>query len=112
MTPTNEAGGVFQAGEISDRGPLERGSTPVPEPRARELRELERQRAWSQQATRALNDYRAEEVDDEADEASPRTLAQPLGYDREDAGGDEFEDEEESLGLRPGRVDRTRGCRR
>jgi hypothetical protein len=37
----------------------------VPEPRAREARELERQRSWAQQATRALNDYRAEGVDEE-----------------------------------------------
>jgi R3H domain. len=55
----------FQAGEIADRGPIERGPLPVPEPRAREARELERQRSWAQQATRALNDYRAEGVDEE-----------------------------------------------
>jgi stage III sporulation protein SpoIIIAA len=55
----------FQAGEIADRGPIERGPLPVPEPRAREVRELERQRLWAQKATRALNDYRAEGVDEE-----------------------------------------------
>jgi stage III sporulation protein SpoIIIAA len=86
--PSSDASGAFQAGEIADRGPLERGSAPVPEPRARELRELERQRAWSQQATRALNDYRAEGVDDEA-EGSIRTLGQPLGYDRDELEGEE-----------------------
>jgi stage III sporulation protein SpoIIIAA len=58
-------GSPFQAGEIADRGPIERGPLPVPEPRAREARELERQRSWAQQATRALNDYRAEGVDEE-----------------------------------------------
>ena len=84
--PVAGDGGPFQAGEIADRGPVERGTVPVPEPRARELRELERQRAWSQQATRALNDYRAEGVeDDEPDEAVPASLAtQPLGYDRDE----------------------------
>jgi stage III sporulation protein SpoIIIAA len=74
-----EEGGPFQAGEIADRGPIERGSAPPPEPRARELRELERQRAWSQQATRALNDYRADEVDD--DDEAARAANRPLGYD-------------------------------
>ena len=59
------AGAPFLAGEIADRGPIERGPAPVPEPRARELRELERQRSWARQATRALNDYRADEIEDE-----------------------------------------------
>jgi len=58
----------FRAGEIADRGPVERGAPPVPEPRPRELRELERQRSWRDQATRALNTYRAEEVGDEDEE--------------------------------------------
>jgi stage III sporulation protein SpoIIIAA len=91
-----EEGGPFQAGEIADRGPIERTSAPVPEPRARELRELERQRAWSQQATRALNDYRAEGVEDEEGEEAPRSLDRPLGYDPdedEDGGLTEREDE-------------------
>ena len=59
------AGGPFLAGEIADRGPIERGPLPVPEPRARELRELERQRSWARQATRALNDYRADEIEED-----------------------------------------------
>jgi hypothetical protein len=46
----------FQSGELADRGPIERNGPPVPAPSARELRELERLRSWSQQATRALND--------------------------------------------------------
>ena len=52
----------FIAGEIADRGPLERAAIVAPpEPRAREVRELERQRAWRDQATRALNAFRADE---------------------------------------------------
>jgi stage III sporulation protein SpoIIIAA len=63
------AGTPFYSGEIADRGPIERPATPLPEPRARELRELERQRAWATQATRALNDYRADGVDEASAEA-------------------------------------------
>jgi hypothetical protein len=44
----------FQSGAIADRGPVERGSAPAPEPRARDVRELDRQRAWRESATRAL----------------------------------------------------------
>jgi stage III sporulation protein SpoIIIAA len=46
----------FVAGEIADRGPLERTNGALPaDARAREARELERQRAWRDQATKALN---------------------------------------------------------
>ncbi len=53
-------GGAFQAGEIADRGPVERsenGIAPVQavDVRARDARELDRQRAWRAEATRALN---------------------------------------------------------
>ena len=51
----------FVAGDIADRGPLERGSPPVAEPRARDSRELERQRAWRDQASRALTALKADE---------------------------------------------------
>ncbi|HEY0442740.1 MAG TPA: R3H domain-containing nucleic acid-binding protein, partial [Candidatus Limnocylindrales bacterium] len=51
----------FVAGEIADRGPLERGAVPVVEPRARDSRELQRQRAWRDQASRALTALRADE---------------------------------------------------
>jgi hypothetical protein len=52
----------FVAGEIADRGPLERGAVPTAaETRAREARELERQKAWRDQASRALNAMKAEE---------------------------------------------------
>ena len=108
------SGGPFLAGEIADRGPIERGPAPVPEPRARELRELERQRSWARQATRALNDYRADELDE--DEAGPGSAAGPVAEPelrrvggegsvesspaarRSDAGGDEREDLEDELG--------------
>jgi len=53
----------FVAGEIADRGPLERLATVVatPEVRAREARELDRHREWRDQASRALEAFRAEE---------------------------------------------------
>ena len=78
---TGEAGGAFRVDELADRGPIERGAAPVPEPRARELRELERQRAWAQSATRALNAYRADEVEeeDEAEEPAPDGSGVPVG---------------------------------
>jgi hypothetical protein len=58
-----DGAGVFRAGDIADRGPLERG-TPAPEPRARDSREFERQTEWRASATRAMSELRAE-----ADEA-------------------------------------------
>ena len=53
----------FVAGEIADRGPLERGTVPVPapEPPARVARELDRQREWRTAAARAIDTMRAEE---------------------------------------------------
>lgn len=51
----------FVAGEIADRGPLERGSVPVPEPRAREARELSRQKEWRDSAARAIDALRVDE---------------------------------------------------
>jgi stage III sporulation protein SpoIIIAA len=95
----------FKVGELADRGPIERGpverGTPAPpEPRARELRELERQRSWAQQATRALNDYRADEVGEEppAEVETGRTGAvrQPFEPDGHDTGEEreDLQDEE------------------
>jgi stage III sporulation protein SpoIIIAA len=80
----------FRAGDVADRGPIERGPAPVPEPRARELRELERQRSWAQQATRALNDYRADEVgeEDEPEEAPSRLGASMVMPATRRSGGD------------------------
>src|SRR3954464_1352958 len=66
----------FQAGEIADRGPLERG-TPAPEPRARDMREFERQREWRDSAARAINTLRAEQAfaDDEEDGTDEQRVA-------------------------------------
>jgi stage III sporulation protein SpoIIIAA len=57
-------GGSFVAGEIADRGPLERAeaaATAAAEVRARDARELQRQEAWRAEATRALNALHEEE---------------------------------------------------
>jgi hypothetical protein len=52
----------FVAGDIADRGPLERGAAATTlDTRAREARELERQKAWRDQASRAMQSYKAEE---------------------------------------------------
>lgn len=52
----------FIAGEIADRGPLERGVTMTAvDTRAREARELERQKAWRDQAARALLTLKVDE---------------------------------------------------
>jgi hypothetical protein len=51
----------FVAGEIADRGPLERGAGTALDTPAREQRELERQKAWRDQATRALTALKADE---------------------------------------------------
>jgi stage III sporulation protein SpoIIIAA len=51
----------FVSGEIADRGPLERGAPPAPEPRARDAREWERQQAWRDQAARAIDLLKVEE---------------------------------------------------
>jgi stage III sporulation protein SpoIIIAA len=53
----------FLAGELADRGPLERSGTAVAaaEVRAREARELDRHREWRDQASRALEAFKAEE---------------------------------------------------
>jgi hypothetical protein len=49
------------SGEIADRGPLERGAAPIPATRAGDARELDRQKAWRDQAARAMTALRAEE---------------------------------------------------
>jgi stage III sporulation protein SpoIIIAA len=85
----------FVAGEIADRGPLERGAppgAPVVEPRARDARELERQRAWRDQASRALTALKAEEgtgpVNAEDLEADDEALADRAIADAEEADGE------------------------
>jgi hypothetical protein len=73
---------AFQTAEVADRGPLERG-TPAPEPRARDIREFQRQKEWRDSATRAINELRfaAADADDDAaeDADSPRAGLQLLG---------------------------------
>ncbi|HVM30097.1 MAG TPA: R3H domain-containing nucleic acid-binding protein [Candidatus Limnocylindrales bacterium] len=79
----------FQSGEIADRGPVERGSAPAPEPRARDARELDRQRAWRDSATRALAAAGAEpDEDDEPIDPAEWLDAEPatLENDEELAG--------------------------
>ena len=111
----NAAGEPFRPGDIADRGPIERGPAPFPEPRARELRELERQRAWARQATRALNDYRADAVEDDEEPAGRPGAVQPLRalpehhsetdeVEREDL-DDELDEDEEAAGDAPGPED-------
>jgi hypothetical protein len=93
----------FVAGEIADRGPVERGTAPVPEPRAREARELSRQREWRESATKAIDTLKAEEgtgpvnigalaaeleADDEA--LMDRAIAADAAPDDEEDGGTAF----------------------
>ncbi len=89
----------FQAGDIADRGPLERGTPPPPEPRARDAREFDRQRAWRESAVRAVEELRTgagsaeaeADADDDALEAELRAEA---------AGEQAWPPEDEAL-LRP-----------
>ena len=76
----------FIAGDIADRGPLERGAgaaASAVDTRAREARELERQKAWRDQAARALQTLKADEgtapinADDLEDDDEAE--GQPLG---------------------------------
>jgi hypothetical protein len=87
--PTAEA--PFVAGDIADRGPLERGGAPTAaETRAREARELERQKAWREQASRALNALKAEDGTGpvNADELEDDDLDRlPLGAEEGPDGG-------------------------
>ncbi|HXI45810.1 MAG TPA: R3H domain-containing nucleic acid-binding protein, partial [Candidatus Acidoferrales bacterium] len=82
----------FVAGEIADRGPLERGSVPVPEPRAREVRELSRHREWRDSAVKAIGALRADEgtapVNAEALDEPDAALMEQLreAVDGDDAG--------------------------
>ena len=81
----------FVAGDIADRGPLERGAPlTAAETRAREARELQRQKAWSEQASRALSAMKAEDgtgpvnADDLEDDDLDRL---PLGAEEGPDGG-------------------------
>ncbi len=81
----------FVAGGLADRGPLERGATSTAvETRAREARELERQKAWHDQASRALNAMKAEDGTGpvNADELEDDDLDRlPLGAEEGPDGG-------------------------
>jgi stage III sporulation protein SpoIIIAA len=67
----------FVAGELADRGPLERAEdeASLPDLRAREARELDRQRAWAQQAEKAINALREDEG------TRPVNVPEPTGED-------------------------------
>ncbi|HEV2005705.1 MAG TPA: R3H domain-containing nucleic acid-binding protein [Candidatus Limnocylindrales bacterium] len=80
----------FVAGEIADRGPLERGTVgaPVPEPRAREARELSRQREWRESAVKAIGAIKADEgmapVNAPPLDAASGANGAPLPFDPDD----------------------------
>jgi hypothetical protein len=80
----------FVSGEIADRGPLERGAPVVPDTRAREARELDRQKAWRDQASRALTALKADEgtapvnADDLEDDDDDALL--PIGIEEGERG--------------------------
>ena len=59
----------FQASGVADRGPLERGTPPPPEPRARDAREFERQAEWRASAARAIATMHSDLEDETSDEA-------------------------------------------
>jgi stage III sporulation protein SpoIIIAA len=108
-------GNAFVSGEIADRGPLERAEAGVrpasvssaaaaAEVRARDARELERQRAWRTEAARALNTLREDEgtrpvnaAELEAGEEAriARMVPGEVGYDGDD---DEAEDDDAPFG--------------
>ncbi|MFN8623248.1 MAG: R3H domain-containing nucleic acid-binding protein [Chloroflexota bacterium] len=70
----------FLVGDIADRGPLERGTPPPPEPRARDQREFQRQAAWRASAERALDEVTRPEDADEA--ALDEALREPADAPR------------------------------
>jgi len=59
--PGARAEAPFVAGDIADRGPLERGTVPPPDTRARDARELSRQREWRESAAKAIDALKADE---------------------------------------------------
>jgi stage III sporulation protein SpoIIIAA len=92
----------FRASGVADRGPLERG-TPVPEPRARDAREFERQAEWRSSAARAIatmhsaSDPDEEEVDetgvlDDESEDTPGVFAGSGAGLQDPDGSDEGDD--------------------
>jgi stage III sporulation protein SpoIIIAA len=78
----------FVNGEIADRGPLERGGATAAETRAREARELDRQKAWRDQAKRAMTALKAEEgtAPVNADDLDLEETDEPLGIEEGEHG--------------------------
>jgi stage III sporulation protein SpoIIIAA len=77
----------FQTGEIADRGPLERGTPATPEPRARDAREFDRQRAWRESAMRAMEAARSgDEGEAGGRELQEATLAAGTAIERREQG--------------------------
>ena len=68
--------GPFVAGGLADRGPLERGSSTSLDARAREARELARQREWRASASKAIDALKADEGT--APVNAPDLVADPL----------------------------------
>jgi stage III sporulation protein SpoIIIAA len=87
----------FVVGEIADRGPLERGTVPAPEPRARDARELSRQREWRDSAAKAIDALKADEG------TGPVNVADldPDTDDAADLGGDRTTDDDGTTLLVP-----------
>jgi len=99
----------FIAGEIADRGPLERAENVTRaalEVRAREARELQRQQAWREEARRALNTLaeeegtrpvNAEQLEAAEEERIARMVPGEDGYENPEdprADGDDADDDE------------------
>jgi stage III sporulation protein SpoIIIAA len=81
----------FVAGEIADRGPLERGAGTALDTPAREQRELDRQKAWRDQATKALTALKADEGTgpvnaDELEDDDDDLANAPLGIEEGESG--------------------------
>ena len=99
-------GGPFVAGDIADRGPLERAegvaaaSSEVP---ARDARELKRQQAWRAEAARALNSLHVDEGTrpvnaDEIARAEEERIARMVPGEEGPDGSDGEDDDEASFG--------------
>jgi stage III sporulation protein SpoIIIAA len=74
----------FVTGGLADRGPLERGTPPAPEPPARVARELGRQREWRQAAQRVIDTLHAEDgTGPVPDAAVAPALPGPVEFDAE-----------------------------
>ena len=91
----------FVAGDIADRGPLERGAPALTaDDRARDARERERQKAWRDQAARAIDALKADEGTgpvnaEEMAAAADRALAAVAALPPVDLEADEPEEADE-----------------